>query len=540
MKKKSVTKILLSVMVLLVSVAFCACGSNKSTESSETGNSSSEKTTESAADGTQSDAANSDTSCFTVGLSQEISSLDPHEDTDAGTRSVLFNVFEGLVKPTTDGDVTPAVASDYTISDDAKTYTFTLRDGITFQDGNPVTVEDIKYSLERSAEMDGESSALSVISDIKIVDDKTIELTLSEANSEFIYNLTIAILEQANDAEQATNPIGTGPYALTSFDSKTKATLVKNKYYWNGEVPYDNVEIDFLSEDNKALALQNGDINLVENVTSTSDLDTLKKDDNFNVSIGQGVRTGFAYINEKGILGDDTLRQAVQMALDHKTMCEVTVGGLYTEGISVLPSSLAYGYDNLKNPYTYNVDNAKKLLDDAGYKDTDGDGIREMNGKKISINYITYENRRLSDFAQAIQTQLADIGIEAKINSMDADREWNKMVAGEYDLCDSNWITVGNGDPTEYMANWYGKSDANFCNYKNAEYDKLYEQLDTEFDEAKRAKIIEQLQQILINDAAVIVHGYYNSSMISDKTVSGANIHTADYYWLTTEIAPAK
>ena len=116
-----------------------------------------------------------------------------------------------------------------------------------------------------------------------------------------------------------------------------------------------------------------------------------------------------------------------------------------------------------------------------------------------------------------------------QINSMDADREWNKMVAGEYDLCDSNWITVGNGDPTEYMANWYGKSDANFCNYKNAEYDKLYEQLDTEFDEAKRAKIIEQLQQILINDAAVIVHGYYNSSMISDKTVSGANIHTADY-----------
>ena len=194
MKKKSVTKILLSVMVLLVSVAFCACGSNKSTESSETGNSSSEKTTESAADGTQSDAANSDTSCFTVGLSQEISSLDPHEDTDAGTRSVLFNVFEGLVKPTTDGDVTPAVASDYTISDDAKTYTFTLRDGITFQDGNPVTVEDIKYSLERSAEMDGESSALSAISAINIVDDKTIELTLSEANSEFIYNLSVAIL----------------------------------------------------------------------------------------------------------------------------------------------------------------------------------------------------------------------------------------------------------------------------------------------------------------------------------------------------------
>ena len=174
------------------------------------------------------------------------------------------------------------------------------------------------------------------------------------------------------------------------------------------------------------------------------------------------------------------------------------------------------------------------------FKDTDGDGIREMNGKNISLRYITYENRRLSDFAQAIQTQLKDLGIDVKIDSMNADKEWNLMVAGEYDLCDSNWITVGNGDPTEYLANWYGKSDANFCNYKNDKFDKLYEQLETEFDEAKRAKIIEQLQQILIDDAAVVVHGYYNSSIISDKTVTGADIHTADYYWLTTEIAPAK
>ena len=135
---------------------------------------------------------------------------------------------------------------------------------------------------------------------------------------------------------------------------------------------------------------------------------------------------------------------------------------------------------------------------------------------------------------------LKDLGIDVKIDSMNADKEWNLMVAGEYDLCDSNWITVGNGDPTEYLANWYGKSDANFCNYKNDKFDKLYEQLETEFDEAKRAKIIEQLQQILIDDAAVVVHGYYNSSIISDKTVTGADIHTADYYWLTTEIAPAK
>ena len=317
MKKKSVTKILLSVMVLLVSVAFCACGSNKSTESSETGNSSSEKTTESAADGTQSDAANSDTSCFTVGLSQEISSLDPHEDTDAGTRSVLFNVFEGLVKPTTDGDVTPAVASDYTISDDAKTYTFTLRDGITFQDGNPVTVEDIKYSLERSAEMDGESSALSAISAINIVDDKTIELTLSEANSEFIYNLSVAILEQANDANQATNPIGTGPFKITNFAEGQYLEMERYDGYWNKELDcIQHAKFKFIADAQSAFVeLQGGTIDMLQYLTN--DQVAALGTENYNIVESTMMLVHGLFLNNSyEPLKDVRVRQALNYAVD--------------------------------------------------------------------------------------------------------------------------------------------------------------------------------------------------------------------------------
>ena len=90
------------------------------------------------------------------------------------------------------------------------------------------------------------------------------------------------------------------------------------------------------------------------------------------------------------------------------------------------------------------------------------------------------------------------------------------------------------------MANWYSKSEANYCGYANPEYDALYEQLETEFDTAKRAELFQKMQQILIDDAVVIVDGYYNSSMISSKNVGYAHIHTADYYWLSTEITPAK
>ena len=113
-------------------------------------------------------------------------------------------------------------------------------------------------------------------------------------------------------------------------------------------------------------------------------------------------------------------------------------------------------------------------------------------------------------------------------------------MAGDYDFNGNNRTTVGNGDPTEYMANWYSKSASNYCGYANEEYDQLYEQLLTEMDEGTRTEIITRLQQILIDDAAVLVDGYYNSSMIYSKNVGYAHIHTADYYWLSTEIVPAE
>ena len=143
--------------------------------------------------------------------------------------------------------------------------------------------------------------------------------------------------------------------------------------------------------------------------------------------------------------------------------------------------------------------------------------------------------------AEAVSAQLAEIGIQATVTKLDADTEWNKLVAGDYDLNSSNWMTAQEGDPYSYLANWYSKSAANYCGFKNDEYDSLYEQLETELDTAERKKIFVRLQQILIDDAAVLVHGYYNSTMCSNaKTVSGAVVATADYYWITSAVRPAR
>ena len=243
------------------------------------------------------------------------------------------------------------------------------------------------------------------------------------------------------------------------------------------------------------------------------------------LDIASGVRCGFSWMNFNGVLGNKTLRQAILMAIDNDTICNSkTIGGLYTPGFSVLPSTLNYGYDELVNPYTYDPEKAKQILDEAGIVDTDGDGIRELDGQNINLRYISYENRLLNDFSDANAQYLAEIGIG---------------VVPEYDLNNNNWMTVGTGDPLAFMANW--ATDTTYCAYSNPEYDELYKELQSEMDPEKRKDIIFQMQQILIDDAAVLIDGYYNSSMIyNNAKVGSAHIHTADYYWLSTEIVPAE
>ena len=338
------------------------------------------------------------------------------------------------------------------------------------------------------------------------------------------------------------SPIGTGPYVATNFREEVGYTMVANDNYWGGDVPFSSIELLYMGDASaKAMALQSGQLDLAENITNISDLRDLQANPDFTVTIANGVRTGLAHINmsEGKLLSNKTLREAVLMSLDDDTMCSVTVGGLYTSGYSVLPSNLDYGYENLTDPYPFDPEAAMKLLDDAGIVDTNGDGIRELDGKEIVLNYITYDNRCLKDFAEAIQQQLSTVGIGVDLEISDSAGQWDSYQSGDFDLNGSNWITVGTGDPSEYMAAWYSKSGADYCGYQNDEYDKLYEELQVTFDNDARREIVRNMQQILLDDAAAVVHGYYNSSMISkNATVGGAAIHTADYYWITTEIYP--
>ena len=476
--------------------------------------------------------------------------VDPTNQINAAWNCMRYGVGEALFRFNDNMEVEPWLAESYEVSDDHLTWTIKLKDGIKFSDGCDMTATKVKESLDR-LKVEGPNGSstperfLEYEAEITADDEaNTITIQTVTAYPDLPGNLAypvMAIVDVADTTDWDHGVIGTGPYVIDTFTEQVGYTLVANENY-REDVPYDRVELLYMSDASaKAMALKNGQVDLVENITNVADIQELQNDENFTVDIASGVRCGFSWINFNGVLGNDALRQAVIMGIDDEGICASNlIGGLYTPGYSVLPSNLSYGYDTLENPFAYDAGAAKQLLDDAGIVDTDGDGIRELDGENIILDYVYYGNRLLKEFVQAHHQYLNEIGIEVNEREGSSDDQWSNLVAGDYDFNGNNWTTVGNGDHTEYMANWYSKSASNYCGYANEEYDQLYEQLLTEMDEGTRTEIITRLQQILIDDAAVLVDGYYNSSMIYSKNVGYAHIHTADYYWLSTEIVPAE
>jgi len=482
MKRKSFSRVLLGVMVFSLTAALCGCGGGKSSGSS-TGNSSSGETAAVSADDE-----------FVFGLDSAIASVDPHVDTDAATRSVLFNVFEGLVKPTSDGDVTPAVAQDYKMSDDAKTYTFTMRDGITFQDGNAVKASDVKYSLERSAGIDGDSSALSAISDISCPDDKTVVITLSKPDTEFIYNLSVAVLEKANDAKQSTNPIGTGPFKVVDYKEGQYIEFARYDGYWNKDLDcISKAKIKFYDKADTAYTeLKAGTIDGMWQLTPDQVTDL---GDGYNavkstMKLVQGLFLNNTYEPLKNV----KVRQALNYAIDRDAVDNFLLGGgstkIQTYGYPSVPKW--YNADT-EGTYTYDTEKAKKLLSEAGYP----------NGFDLEItvpnNYTLHVQA-----AQIIKEELAQVGVNVTVNPVD----WSSWISDVYQGRKYQATIIGfditSLAPSTWYTRYYSSSANNMTNFSDADYDKIFDQAKAATDDTQKQKLYKQLQKILTDDAASV------------------------------------
>ncbi len=465
---------------------------------------------------------------------------------------VRWGIGETLVKFAEDGSFEPWLAESWEVAEDNLTWTIKLKEGIKFSNGVDMTATKVKESIERLYELEdldnggtGNPQVYMTYTSITADDEAgTITIVTEKPTPDMpgclAYPWMLIVDAEATESLDTTleAPICTGPYVLESFTADNDIQLKKNEYYWDGEVPFEHVNVMKVGESStRTMSLQDGSADIAINLSS-GDRALLEGDDKYMLDVVSGSRLGYAHVNQEGILGNDSLRQAVMMAIDGQTIADVITNQSYTYGAPVISSSFDYGYDQLTYEFDYDAEAAMAVLDEAGITDTDGDGYRELDGEMINIDYKTTANRQMDLICQAIATQLESIGLKCTVQVIENHGEILNNSA--FDLCSSNEVTMPTGDPAKFLSHWYSGSSDNYSNYVNEEYDAIYEQLLVEFDSAARRDYVIQLQQILLDDAAVLTYGYYNFNLCASDSITGAYCPTSDYYWVNTDIKAAE
>ena len=429
-----------------------------------------------------------------VGIQQDIDSLDPHKATAAGTKEILFNIFEGLVKPDENGGLINAVASDYTISEDGLIYTFTLRDNVKFHNGNVVTCEDVKYSLERvSGLLDGTPliSTLKTIQAVDILDEKTVQVTVESANTELIYSFVAAIIPAGSGEDTSADPIGTGPFSYVSYTPQVGIVLAKNPDYWQTGLPYlDEVNFKIVnSADSALLELQGGTIDIYAYLT---DSQAKELQGSFNVEASPSDVVQALFLNNaEAPLDDVRVRQAICYALDKEMINEFVGGGSGTLISSAMLPTLKDNYVDLNDMYgtTANVDKAKELLAEAGY--TDGFDLEIA----IPSNYEFHMQT-----GEVVAEQLKAAGINATIRAVEWSTWLDEVYNGRQYQATISGITC-DSTPGYLLNRFQTDSSKNFINFVNAEYDDIYTRAQATQDLQEKREYYAQLQQILCEEA---------------------------------------
>ena len=483
-------------------------------------------------------------------------SLEPARSYDSW-ELVRYGVGECLVRFAEDLSPQPWLAERWELAEDRLTWTFWIREGVRFSDGSDCTAADVAASLERlftrsaamapaeRAEVRSYFTCASIAADREA---NTVTIVTETPTPDlpgclaYPWSAVVSVRAEEAGADMAVAPVATGPYRVVSFDPAVGCKLEANPYYWDGTPGYETIDMQVIPDSTtRSMALQSGDIDVASYITY-ADIGTFRDDPAcYEVHELASARSAYLYMNfdPSRETSEAAIRQAILLCTDNVTMCDVTVGGSYVYGPGIVPAALGYGNETLRDPFAYDAERAAAVLDAAGIVDGDGDGWREWRGEKIDIDLQAYENRSMDVFADAIKTQCAAVGIDVTVSLTTSNDIAASQRLGTYDMVCYNTLVANTGDPAKFLAYWYSPAEANASGYRNAEYDRIYAALSAEFDPDLRREYIRQLQQILIDDAAVFNCGYYMSNTCNSTRVAGVKQVLSDFYWITKDVRPA-
>ncbi len=467
-----------------------------------------------------------------IGLSAELSTLDPADHRDRTVETVVRNMFDGLVTRTTDGRVLLELAESAALVDDT-TWEFVLKKGVTFHNGEDLTAEDVKFTFDRiisengidypEPHTSGRKGLISPLESVEVMDEYTVRLYLSApwpvAMQMFVHQQVIPkdYFEEVGNEAFVKAPVGCGPFKFVEGSLADQIVMERFDGYYGGAdelppvgpAPLDRLIFKILPEaSTRVAALRAGEVNIIQSVPSHM-IPVLATDANIQVVSGPSTRPFWMEMNVNQPPFDDVrVRLAMNYAVDADTILETVLGGL---GI-VIPGPLS-PYNNFADPtlepYGYDPDKALELLAEAGFTDSDGDGLLDKGGEKFS--FVIDARPTEKAYTEAVAGQLQELGIDATV------RVWGDysvlkplLLGGERTAFVGGWGDSAFDPVGHFEAKWHsmvegtGNGRGNFSTYSNPRVDELIEAGEVEPNVEKRHEIYNEAQQIVYAEVPAV------------------------------------
>lgn len=467
-------------------------------------------------------------------------------------------VFTGLLSNDEKGNYIPSVAESWEISEDEKTYTFKIKEGIKFTNGEPLTAHDVEFTYLMMADpsYDGPRSGYvsglvgyeeynkgdaTNIEGLKVIDDLTISFTTKEVDAKGLGNCSMGILpksvygfEKGNIQpvkDKLAEPVGAGPYKFVHFKPGQEVKFEKNDDYFEGAPKIPNIVMKVTNATTVIQELVSGNVDIEQSVgAKPENIQQLQEAGFLNLDLFKANSYGYMGLNmESEKLSDPKVRQALVYGLNRKGFMDAYYQG-YGEvtNTHILPTSWAYNPE-VGDAYQYDPEKANALLDEAGWKDTNGDGVRDKDGVELDISWLTYTDSKYVDtLIPIVQDSWKQIGVKVTPELMEfssmADKVRNDR---DFEMFNMAWSLAIDPDPSEIFAIEQNKKGGfNSSRWVNEKADKLLKDARATTDVEKRKELYAEWQEIFLEDLPYICIGLSKNLSASSSRVKNYNPST--------------
>lgn len=472
----------------------------------------------------------------TFNAENEISTIDPHS-AYCGWGCIRYGVGETLFKINEQMEPEPWLAAACQRTD-AYTWVITLKDGVTFSNGRTVDAQAVKECLEELVAVHERAAGDLCIASIE-ADGLTATIRTREPQPGLLNYLSepySCIVDVSAGVTGDGIVVGTGPYVAEELMTDDHLKLKKNENYWDGEAKLDEITVRTISDgDTLSMALQSGEIDAAYGMAYVSY--PLFENGNYTFTDAQTSRCFYAQMNYTStVTSDPAVRKAIAMGIDKESFVQVLLKGNGYVGHGAFPDDYTFGGGNVTTE-EYDPDGAKQVLEEAGWIDTDGDGIREKDGQQLVIRWLTYPSRQeLPLLAEAAQSTLGELGMDVQVN-VTADHLTICKDQSAWDVYAGANVNAGLGDPENFFSTYcLDRSTKNRGSFHSDTMETLAEQLKETFDAQKRAELATEMQQMLLDDHAFVFCSFLKMSMISKSTVTGLKAWPCDFYEVTADL----